>query len=112
MTLVVLFNLVNAVVKGCNELLSDESDSNIPNISLHVVDELSPQYINQMASDLTFSTLAREWRSNITSAATRSRCQNNTDTVGVCASAWMVIRMTGGQLPKEIKKVETGFKSG
>jgi hypothetical protein len=103
MTWVVLFNLLNAVVKGCNDLLSDESDSNIPNISLDVVDELSPQYISQMASDLTFPTLAREWRSNIASAA--SRCQNNTDTVKVCASAWMVNRMTGVQLPKEIKKL-------
>jgi hypothetical protein len=62
MTWVVLFNLMNAVVKGGNELLSHESDSNIPNISLDVVDELSSQYINQMASDLTFTTLAREYQ--------------------------------------------------
>jgi hypothetical protein len=101
MTWVVLFNLLNAVVKGCNDILSDESNSNTPKNTLDV-DELSPKYISQMDSDLTFPTLAREWRSNIASAA--SRCENNANTVEVCASAWMVNRLAGIERPKDVKK--------
>jgi hypothetical protein len=100
-TWVVLFNLLNAVVKGCNDILSDASSSDIPQVALDV-DELSPKCISQMSSDLTFPTLSTQWRSNIASAA--SRCQNNTNAGEVCASVWMVNRMTGVSRPKDVNK--------
>jgi hypothetical protein len=101
MTWVVLFNLLNAVVKGCNDILSDELSSDIPKIALDV-DELSPKYISQMSSNLTFPMLSTEWRSNIASAA--SRCQNSTNAGEVCASAWMVTIMQGFSRPKDVNK--------
>jgi hypothetical protein len=101
MTWVVLFNLLNAVVKGCNDILSDASSSDIPTIAVEV-EVLSPEYISPMSSDLTFPTLSAEWRSNIASAA--SRCQNNTNAGKVCASAWMVNRMTGVSRPADVDK--------
>jgi hypothetical protein len=109
MTWVVLFNLLNAVVKGCNDILSDELSSDTPKTALDV-DELSPKYIGQMSSDLTFPTLATEWRSNIASAA--SRCHNNNSTGKVCASAWVVNRMTGVSRPKDVNtKLKPVLKS-
>jgi hypothetical protein len=102
MSWVVLFNLLNAVVKGCNDILSDKSNQDVSRTSLDV-NELSPKHISKLTPKLTFPQLAREWRS--TTASATSRCQNSTNNAAdVCASAWMVNRMTGVSRPQDVRK--------